>query len=284
MPHNLGYPLLTVCIRRKMSALRHHDQLSKMFDVVGASGLTGIFSRLSISLISTPQHARRLPNSNWLAAGETAGLFGRVSAVRLCLASRERLIDRVLKGSLTSEDSRLSFALRSFPPNSLNLSFSSRTFLLPGLFTMVATFILTRTFSISALLVGGTSQLAHSHTARVLTECVPSGSAVRPCRAPSLAGSCPLFRTPQTHLRLAENAEILIATQSFDKRFCRQMSCLFEVPTDTTDGPSTEAADTDAQPTKMVSDGTEAVFVAGGIEPEEGDVGDIHVRTSCLLT
>lgn len=64
------------------------------------------------------------------------------------------------------------------------------------------------------------------------------------------------------------------------------MSCLFEVPTDTT---ATEAADADSEPTKFASlDGTEAVFVAGGIDtsvaetPEEGDVEDTPVRTSCL--
>lgn len=199
MPHKLGYPLLTVCIRRKMSALHHLDQLSKMFDVVGASGLTGMISRLSISLISTLQHARRLPNPNWFAGGETAGLFGRVSVVRLCLAGREPRIDRVLKGSLRPEDSRLDFALRSFPPNSLIFSLSSRTFLLQCfiiLFTMVATFILTRTFAISALLVGGTSQLARSHTAHMLTERVPSSTAGRLFRTRSLVGRCPLLCKP----------------------------------------------------------------------------------------
>ncbi|EIW54390.1 uncharacterized protein TRAVEDRAFT_52095 [Trametes versicolor FP-101664 SS1] len=105
---------------------------------------------------------------------------------------------------------------------------------------MVATFILTRTFAISALFVGAVLPFA-------IAAPLPSPEVVR--------------------------------SFSFDKRFCRQMSCLFEVPTDTTDGPSTEAADTDAQLTKMASDGTEAVFVAGGIEPEEGDVGDIPEPT-----
>lgn len=99
-----------------------------MFDFVSASGLTGMISRLSISLISTPQHARRLPNSNLLAGGETAGLFGRISAVRLCLAGRERLMDSVLKGSLSPEDGGLSFALRSFLIPRVSASLRARSF------------------------------------------------------------------------------------------------------------------------------------------------------------
>lgn len=268
----------------KMLALRHDGKLSKMFDFVGASESTGMISRLTILLMSTLQHARRLPNTNWLAGGQTAGLRG--TSV-LCLVGRERLIDRVLKGCLGFENSRLDFALRSFPSNSLILSFSSRTFLLPRLidvFTMVSTFILTRTFAISALLVGGTSQLARSHTARVLTECVPNSSASRPRCARSLVGRCPLFRMFQFQLRHTGNTEISIAAQSFDERFCRQMSCLFEVPTDTTDAPWTEAA----QPTKIASDGTETVFVTGGSDTpvaetsEEGDVQDSPVRASYI--
>lgn len=65
------------------------------------------------------------------------------------------------------------------------------------------------------------------------------------------------------------------------------MSCLFEVPTDTTDASkSTETAD--AEPTKIGSDSTEAVFVAGSGDtlmagtPVEAGVEDVGVRISSL--
>ncbi|KAL1938505.1 hypothetical protein VTO73DRAFT_11528 [Trametes versicolor] len=173
-----------------------------------------------------------------------------------------------IRGSLSSEDSRLSFALRSFPHNFLILIFSSCTFLLPrsiNLSTMVVAFILTRTFAISALLVGA---LPVAFAAPV-----PSSDVVR------AFVSLHFFRK-------TDDNEISIATQSFDKRFCRQMSCLFEAPTDTT---ATEAADADSEPTKIASsDGTEAVFVAGGIDtsmadtPEEGDVEDTPEPTDSV--